>query len=220
MSKKIKFITDFNYYDRETRQQFVARKYAPILKGKILDVGADEGHMEKYIDQNNNYTGIGLGGSNPDIIRVDLENEEIPFERSTFDCVMCLDVLEHVENIHSLFDKLCDLSKKWVLISLPNPYNDILHYFIGGNYMGREKNMKFYGLPKEREPDRHKWFFSSKEACEFVEYRSKKNGFKIYDYYTEEDNSLMKILKEESLFSGFKSAEVTTGTMWWVLKRR
>ena len=85
--------------------------------------------------------------------------------------------------------------------------------------MNREKNMKFYGLPKEREADRHKWFFSAYEAREFVSYRAKKNGFSIYDFFTGEDRSIAKVLNTKACFPGFNIKEVCAGTLWWVLKR-
>lgn len=132
---------------------------------------------------------------------------------------MCLDVLEHLENIHACFDELCRVSAEWIIISLPNPYNDLLNYFRSGKYMNREKNMKFYGLPKEREADRHKWFFSAYEAREFVSCRAKKNGFSIYDFFTGEDLSIAKVLNKKACFSGFNIKEVCAGTLWWVLKR-
>lgn len=56
------FQTDFVYTDRETKQKWVSEKYKPILKGKILDVGADEGYIQKYLPHDVIYTGIDLGG--------------------------------------------------------------------------------------------------------------------------------------------------------------
>lgn len=218
MSKRV-FHTDLIYTDRETKQKWVSKKYRSILKGKILDVGADEGHILKYLPQDVIYKGVGLGGINPDIVKIDLEKENLPFVNNEFDCVMCLDVLEHLENIHSCFDEICRISAEWIIISLPNPYNDLLNYFRSGKYMNREKNMKFYGLPKEREVDRHKWFFSAIEAKEFISYRAYKNGFEVYDYYAEKDNSISDVLNMNVCFSSMDMDEIATGTMWWVLKK-
>ena len=144
------FQTDFVYTDRETKQKWVSEKYKPILKGKILDVGADEGYIQKYLPHDVIIQVLTWG--NPDIVQIDLENEVLPFNNNEFDCVMCLDVLEHLENIHACFDELCRVSVEWIIISLPNPYNDLLNYFRSGKYMNREKNMKFYGLSKEERP--------------------------------------------------------------------
>lgn len=218
MNKPV-FKTDFIYHDRETKQQYVALKYEKILKGTVLDVGADEGYIRKYLPESVNYVGIGMGGKNEDIVKVDLETERIPYPDKYFDCVMCLDVLEHLENIHDVFDELCRVSKQWVLISLPNAYNDIVNYLSNGKYMGREYNTKYYGLPEKPVADRHKWFFSSFEAANFVKYRAGVMKFEIYDYYAARAESMADVLNVDSCFKGFLPEEVTTTTMWWVLRR-
>lgn len=91
-----------------------------------------------------------------------------------------MDVLEHLENIHLVFDRICYLSDKYVLISLPNCYNSILWFIRAGQY-SKETNMKFYGLPIEPPLDRHRWFFSGKEAYNFVKTRGEKNGFELVE---------------------------------------
>lgn len=215
---KILFQTNLTYYDRESKQKWVADKYSEILTGRILDVGADEGYIEKHLIDAEYYC-IGLGGKNPKVINLDLEKENIPFEDNYFDCAMCLDVLEHLENVHACFDELCRVSNEWLIVSLPNPYNDLLNYFRSGKYMNREKNMKFYGLPKERESDRHKWFFSALEAADFISYRAEKNGFAVYDFFTVEDNSIAEVLNIKACCPDFDLKEICFGTLWWVLKK-
>jgi hypothetical protein len=44
------FHTDYVYSDRETKAHYVWLKYRPILKGRLLDVGADECHLKKHLD--------------------------------------------------------------------------------------------------------------------------------------------------------------------------
>lgn len=228
------FNTSYVYTSRETKSEFVYQKYREILKGKILDIGADECHLKNHLSSNVEYVGIGLG-NNPDLIKVDLEKDKIPFPDNSFDCVLCLDVLEHLENIHEMFDEICRVSQKWVVISLPNPYSDLMNYFRLGRYKGGPKNMKFYGLPLEREPDRHKWFFSSIEAREFVEYRAIKNNMSIVDVYIQgkghdglfkakswrEKFKLKKIIEYRNYMfrKGFDFHEIYESISWWVLKK-
>ena len=83
-----------------------------------------------------------------------------------------MDVLEHLDNIHEIFDELCRVSSKYIIISLPNPYNDFMNFIFKGTKYN--KNLKFYGLEPEKEVDRHKWFFSSTEANNFINKRSEK----------------------------------------------
>ena len=131
-NKNIFFHTDFIYTDRETKARYIYLKYASVLRGQILDVGADECHLKQHLEGNASYLGIGLGG-NPDI-QVDLEKEPIPFDDSFFNCVLCTDVLEHLENIHAVFDELCRVSRRWVVISLPSPWREFYSMLKNGYY--------------------------------------------------------------------------------------
>jgi len=173
------FETDITYQDRESKAAFVYQKYSQILSGRILDVGADQGFLKNHLPPGVFYQGIGF--SDRDFItNLDLEQEKIPFPDNSFDCVLCLDVLEHLENIHEIFDELCRISKEWIIVSLPNPWADLMTSWTIEPYKV-DRNTKYYGLPLEREKDRHKWFFSSSEALQFIKYRSEKNEFELID---------------------------------------
>jgi hypothetical protein len=235
MDRRLSFHTEFVYTDRETKAEFVWLKYNSILTGRILDVGADQCFLKRHLPEDVEYVGIGLGDS-PDIVKVDLEKEKIPYPDNSFDCVLCLDVLEHLDNIHETFDELCRVSKKWVIISLPNPWAVFMSCLQHGKYQP-DRSMKFYGLRCEPEPDRHKWFFSSSEAKEFVEYRASKNKMELYDLYIEggEGNdglgsaigfrqrmALRKIRKARKLLfrSDLCFPDLYEGTQWYVLKKQ
>ncbi len=170
------FHTDYRYVDRETKPRYVWEKYGAVLEGRILDVGADASQMRDALPADCDYTGIGIGA--PPTVPVDFEKQGIPYAADSFDCVLCLDVLEHVDNIHALFDELCRVAKHHVIVSLPNCYNAFWGMIQGGAYRpGRA--LKFYGLPVEPPPDRHKWFFHIGEAEEFVRHRAELNGMEI-----------------------------------------
>lgn len=193
------FTTDFTYHDRKSKSEYVWKKYRPILAGKsILDVGADEQHLKQYLPDDTQYTGIGLGG-NPDKV-VNLEKSPIPFDDNHFDTVLCLDVLEHVDNIHAVYDELCRVAKQHVIISLPSPWSDFYSMMHKGDY-SPGKHMKYYGLPKEPPEDRHKWFFSFDEAKDFIYHRAEKNGLSViqFDYIggeTQQVATWRKVLKQ------------------------
>ncbi len=178
----MKYNTALSYSDREGKAKYVFDKYKSIFKGDILDVGADECHLKSYIDKDVSYIGVGMGG-NPDM-EVNLDKSPLPFDDNKFDCVMCMDVLEHLEQAHYMFDELCRTSKKYVLISLPNPYYD----FVVTLTDGKKKNageFKFYGLPEDKPVDRHRWFFSSSDARNFIVTRAAKNNFNVLQIDTE-----------------------------------
>lgn len=222
------FSTDITYHDRRTKHQFVADKYASILKGRVLDVGADALHMKEFLPATvEEYIGVGLGDY-PDQVVVDLEKSALPFPEKSFDLVMCLDVLEHLDNTHAVFDELCRVSRDWVLISLPNPYSALAAVLDGKKYHA-DRNTKFYGLPLDAEGDRHKWFYSSREAREYVNYRAEKNGFEVVNTFTQNSggdglgNDLLAQVKRKARSFAFPAvdwAEFYEGSLWWVLKRK
>lgn len=228
------FETSLEYTDRKSKAQFVYEKYHSILEGPILDVGADEMHLKQHLPSSTEYRGIGFG-NHPDLQSVNLEADRIPFDDNSFETVLCLDVLEHLENIHQVFDDLCRVSRNWVIISLPNPWASFFHCLETEKYRA-DRNIKFYGLTREPEADRHKWFFSASEAKNFVQYRAEKNHFTVHDLYVlgEGNTGENKARVRNKLFRSKKIkgarkllfrhdlewSDLYEGTMWWVLKRQ
>jgi len=218
---RLRFQTDYRYTDRETKAQYVWLKYQPILRDrKILDVGTDECHLKQHPDEEASYWGIGLGG-HPDQ-EVDLEKEGIPFPDNSFDCVLCLDVLEHLENIHRIFDELCRVTRHHVIISLPNPLGLLYHRLRFGDYLPGQLT-KFYGLPFEPPPDRHRWFFSNEEAEKFILYRAGLNGMRVLqmdNYGMGGEPTRWRRLACFILFRhDFNLKNLYAGTLWAVLEK-
>jgi len=108
----------FSFADREERNRCVCKIFHRYIQGKVLDVGCDERYIFKYAICDY-YIGIDLYGK-PDI-RVDLE-DGLPFLDRAFDTVICLEVLEHIDHFHFLFNELCRVAKHYVIIGLPNMY--------------------------------------------------------------------------------------------------
>lgn len=220
---KQQFSTDFIYTDREGKGRYVWEKYKTALcVDDILDVGADKGVLAKHLPHNVRYHTIGFGASIDQ--EYNLENCPYPFEDMSFDVVLCLDVLEHLEHIHAAFDECCRIAKKTVIISLPNPYADFMQFLRSGKYRGRKKDMKFYGLQPEPEEDRHRCFFSPTDAQEFINYRSRRMGFSVVQFDSEyceiprpaknSDNAFRKLFRDDIDFF-----DLECGPLWWVLKR-
>jgi hypothetical protein len=174
------------YNSRDERNKYLAEEYKHILSGHVLNVGGGgEKHLLKYLNSSiDKYIEIDISG-NPDIL-FDLDSKEsLPFEDNEFDVVICTDVLEHLENIHFMIKEMMRVSKKNIVISLPNPLSGALFsYILRGQ---RESNisgvddakMKYYGLPTEEPNDRHRWFFSYIDAQNFIRHFINIGGFRI-----------------------------------------
>jgi SAM-dependent methyltransferase len=216
-----KFSTDYRFTDRETKAYYVWLKYQSILKAcKILDVGADECHLTKHLPSTSQYWGIGLGGS-PDQ-QVNLEKEVIPFPDRSFDCVLCLDVLEHLDNIHAVFDEICRVSSRYVIISLPNPWEGFLAMLQAADYKPGIP-IKFYGLPLEKPEDRHKWFFSIQEAENFIRYRAALNGMAVLEMDIMGENAEKEdwtgMTRPQYIREGIPPKNILGQSIWAVLER-
>ena len=172
-----RFRSDFVFHDRRTKARYVWEKYRPILESaSVLDVGADECHLREHLPPESGYVGVGLGG-HPDQ-RVDLERERLPFDADAFDTVLCLDVLEHIENPQQTFDELCRVASGHVVVALPNPWRAFWRNLGRGRWEA-SGGLKFYGLPADKPEDRHKWFFSLGEAEAFIRQRAEANGWRV-----------------------------------------
>jgi len=161
--------------NREARSAFTAHRFAPYIKGRVLDVGCDRAHLKQLVP-GLDYVGIDVGGT-PDIT-VNLEKERIPFPDQDFDCVLCSDVLEHLDNLHLTFGELVRVSRGHIIVSLPNNYaNARVPVERGRGAIGH------YGLPVDAPVDRHKWFFSLSEAGLFFQGQTTKYPIELVELF-------------------------------------
>lgn len=216
----MQFHTDFKHTSRKDKPEYVWRKYQQILEGKILDVGADECGLRNLLPTGTEYTGIGLGGSVD--VQIDLEKQKLPYEGNSFDVVLCLDVLEHLDNMHEVFDELCRITKNYLIISLPNPWRAFTTMLRMGYYRHSELPMKFFNLPTEPSADRHKWFYGVHEAERFLRERGRMNGMEILqmDRHDTELNLKKRLYRVVSRFIVHKDVDEDSlwhGNVWAVL---
>lgn len=167
------------FIERAQRAGYIARRFEPYLRNKILDVGCDEAVLKMLVPEAE-YYGIDIGGQ-PDLI-VDLEKtERLPFGDSSFDCVVCSDVLEHLENIHRVFDELVRVARWALILSLPNNWANARRPLSRGR-----GSIGFYGLPVTRPADRHRWFFNLEEARAFIEAQARRHGLTVAEMHAME----------------------------------
>lgn len=218
------FRTDLRYVDRETKPAYVADKYRAILRGRVLDVGADGAQLQRALPAGTEYVGIGIGA--PPTVPVDLERQGIPYADGVFDCVLCLDVLEHVDDPHRLFDELCRVSRGHVVVSLPNCWAAFWSMLQNGPYRPGQAT-KFYGLPPAPPSDRHKWFFHVGEAERFVRARATLRGARVVQIDCEGDEHLPRWQQELNaletaglVHAGLDPRALFAGALWAVVDVR
>ena len=148
------------YRNREERAAFVRDEFPECLKGRVLDVGCGDALLRAFAED---YTGVDIEGQSD--LTIDLERMAcLPFEDGFFDCVVCTDVLEHLDNLHSVLEELIRVSDRFVLLSLPNMFT------LGQRllYLRGQISSRTYGL---NPTNRHKWFFTFSQAREFTRHK-------------------------------------------------
>lgn len=114
---------------------------------KLLDVGCGEGFIDEIILEKLpkiKLIGVDVSGSvlskakkrNPkgNYLKAALPN--LPFSDNNFDLVICLEVLEHLPYYAKALEELIRLSKKKLIISVPNePWFTILRFLGGQNIL-------------------------------------------------------------------------------------
>ena len=201
------------YNSREGRAEYIWKKYGEFLPENVLDVGCGNAYLRKYIG--NKYIGVDFAG-NPDI-RINLEQGELPFTDNSFYSVVCTDALEHLDSIHKVFWELVRISKRYVIISLPNNWTPIFEYILTG-----KANLKYYGLPLEKPIDRHKWFFNYEDANDFIYEMAKKADMNVSvcePYYGSNGKTLKKIMSMVTNNSN-KVNNAIAMALWAVLEKK
>jgi hypothetical protein len=136
-------------YTRLNRFEMVAS----LLKdasGTLADVGARDRILKKYLPASLQYKSADFDPGHD--YRWNLENP-IDCPDGSFDFVVALDVLEHVENIHAALKELIRLTRRRLFISLPNmSFLSFRINFLMNGEIGRK-----YSLLPAHQGDRHRW---------------------------------------------------------------
>jgi SAM-dependent methyltransferase len=148
-------------YKRLNRFEVVASKLKNET-GTLVDVGARNRILKKYLPESIRYNSADFDPGHD--FRWDLE-QPIDQPDDSFDYVVSLDVLEHVEGIHKALKELIRISRRKVFISLPNMafLGFRLTYFFQGRLSDK------YSLLEKHQGDRHRWLTVYPEMARFVE---------------------------------------------------
>ena len=201
-----------SFPERADRSRYVADRFRQYLQGRVLDVGCFEAPLRELLSDAE-YTGIDFVGK-PDIECNLEECEKLPFETGEFDCVICIDVLEHLDNLHLIFNELIRVSKKHIIVSLPNCWRDARKPIESG-----QGSFVHYGLPAERPNDRHKWFFNLAQARQFFEKQAENHGLEIKEMFaTEKPKNPAARLIRKIRYPGERYNNRYPQTLWTVLE--
>lgn len=131
---------------------------------KILEVGAQDEVLKKFIPKGMSYETIDMYGT-PDY-KIDLNVENIPVEDNVYDVMICLETLEHTLYPKEIIKELKRVTKKdgLFILSMPNDYNFWLriYYLFGMKSVCTDEPFevvtKFQHIHKPRVKDILKFF--------------------------------------------------------------
>ncbi len=199
------------YKSREERNDFCASLINNELNdvSTILNVGSGGESFLKNVLPNKKIFDIDITGEADLIIDLDKVNK-LDFESKSFDLVIALDLLEHIENFHLIFDEILRCSSKNVLISLPNPYSTTLINILRNNKQSNNSSgvyEKYYGLPFEKPIDRHRWFFCVDDLVNFIDKKKKIYKWNNHLFFSSHrwnlKKRILRLLIGERLYNNF-----------------
>lgn len=116
---------------------------------RVLDAGCGEGFAMREMLSLGSADIVGLDGSpgalqvadqlNPGVRFAAGDLLNLPFPERSFDLVLCMEVLEHLDDPRRGLRELCRVSDHWLLLSVPNE-----PLFRGANFL-RGKNVHAWG---------------------------------------------------------------------------
>lgn len=184
------------------RVEFVTNKLGKLNGDIILDLGCRDMILKKFLKGHFEYFGIDYSDNeenNSDLINHNLENG-IPENIKKPDIIVALDVLEHIENIHLVFNQLFKISNKKIAVALPNMgyYKFRLNFLISGVLSGK------YIFSEKNVIDRHRWIPNYKSIEHFTKSNTPDNWkIKKYKYIAERKRNYLFYFLEKILSKFF-----------------
>ncbi len=202
------------FRSRLERAQFVAARLRRYITGNVLDVGCDQAHLKSLLSLPD-YVGVDVGGK-PDL-HLNLERiDRLPFADKSFDCVICCEVLEHLDNLYFILSELVRVSRHFLILSLPNNWGNARRPIERGR-----GHIGHYGLPLQAPPDRHKWFFALSEAKQFLDGKALENQLAVVESFATEKprNTLLSALRRLRYPNQLAYLNRYAHTYWTVLAK-
>ena len=200
------------------RNEFVANKLGNLNGEKILDIGCRDEVFKKYLKGKFDYHGIDYDpddeGYKENRLNYNLE-KGLPDLSAKFDIINALDVLEHLENIHEIFNQLFKKSNNTISIALPNMgyYKFRLNFLFRGEISGK------YTFHNKKINDRHRWLPNYVSIIDFINSNVDKNwSFKKYEFVAERKRNFISYYIEKLLSKIFPSFFVYE--MIYIIKKK
>lgn len=223
------------YTSRAERAEYLLSRFSSLFSGAkaVLDVGCSQADLARHLAPEVSYVGIDadrdmLGDAHrlaqerphTEILELNLEAGPLPFQTNQFDVSVCTEVLEHLDQFHRVFNDLVRVTRKHIIISLPNMYWLPLRLkilFAQGENGG---DLKFYGLPSAPPSDRHRWFFSYEQAQRFMRAQTSCRVVEEFGYFGPGNGSIRSKVKDLFIRNRGLWPNLFAMSYWVVLEKK
>jgi len=125
----------------------------------LLDVGCRDGVLGGYVDDLVSYCGLDLccDGAGGRLNCLGNLEQGLPFKQGSYDFVVALDCLEHLNDLQTGAEELLRVAKKAAIITLPNMayVNQRMTFFVCGRFATNKYSLTYNRC--SRLNDRHRW---------------------------------------------------------------
>lgn len=164
----------------------------------VLDVGCRDTVLKTYLPEGTRYSGVDLFQNDAGSVDyvTDL-TKGLPFEDRSWDTVMALDVVEHVDDMHAALAELWRVSARHLIVVLPNMAHVMFRLaFLTKGHPGTDK----YDLFFPGDQDRHRWFTTLNQSDAYMARFAESVGGRIETLHTTESKSKATLARFSKLF--------------------
>ena len=136
------------------------------LPRRLLDVGCRGCELKPYVEELADYEGVDLYQNSEGSVNHVLDvSKGLPFSDMSYDDVVALDLVEHIDDLEGALGELLRISKKSLLVMLPN----IGHSLFRLNFLRTGRISEKYDLVYGQGKDRHRWITTLSQSDKYMQ---------------------------------------------------
>lgn len=143
----------------------------------LLDVGCRGCELRPHVEDRARYVGVDLVQNAEGTVDHVLDVARgMPFPDRSFDFVVALDVLEHMDDFHAGMTELARVTRERLVVVLPN----LAHLHARWRFLRDGRLGNKYDLPLGTVADRHRWVTVLPQTDRYMHWLAEREGFAVH----------------------------------------